>query len=55
MWQEKLQLELEMLKAVMKGLLFETWRKTMIWAHAKNWEGGADNTLAGSELSLAEK
>lgn len=26
-----------MLKALMKVLLFETWRKTMLWAYAKNW------------------
>lgn len=43
-----------MLKAVMKDLVFETWRKIMFWPHGKKGEGGADTTLAGLELSSAE-
>lgn len=44
-----------MLTALMKALIFETWKKIMLWAHAKKWEGVADATLAGFELSSAEK
>ena len=49
------QLQLEMLKALVKDLLYEMWRKIMLWAHARKWEGGADTTFTGFELSLADK
>lgn len=49
------QLQLEMLKALMKGLIFEMWSKTILWAWASKWEGVADITLARFELLLAEK
>lgn len=56
MSQKRLQqLKLETLKALVKGLIFETWRKIVLREHAIDWEGGADTSLAGFELSLAEK
>lgn len=53
-WKRLQQLKLEMLKALMKGFIFEMWNKIIIWAWARKWEGGANITLAGFELLLAE-